>query len=370
MTGLNLTRRRLAGVASFARAGLLLATLVVLAACSAFGLSTPHALTPIMDAEHVESAMSDRQRLMAALGADMHFSPNSSSDWYEVVETGFSIVDDECKVYFSELFTFDRSVKATRSTLNVFQTFTNAILAVTGADTITMTTIAQAFGLASSMTDVVADTYLYRLPPAPTKEFVFKMLRAYDNESSLNRSAITGPESAYRRIQGYLDLCLPVTIESNLLEHVNDAVATANSGKGGSALEVRVGSNNSALVLSELIEDSKKPLPSAGKNSGTGQGPSEYERSVPSYVWMDIQNALCIGKDGLPGPGTHEAMAAFFEGMGRPDTNIVSKGIGPYHMSYLTQAIDDAQGRSCQEMGYSDAKSVGKVYSSGVTAGQ
>lgn len=146
-----------------------------------------------MDAGEVRHAINNRQALMQALAADMEFQPVTPDDWYRVVESGFSIVDDECKVYFSELFTFDRSVKATRSTLNIFQQTANAILAVTGASTLTMTSIAQAFGLASSMTEVVADTYLYRLPQRRRKEFVFKLLHAYEDEFALKRGAITGP---------------------------------------------------------------------------------------------------------------------------------------------------------------------------------
>jgi hypothetical protein len=300
----------------------------------------------------------------------LHLDPYGAIDWYRVVEAGFGIVDDECRVYFSELFAFDRDLRATRSTLNVFQQTANAILAATGASTLNMAVVAQAFSLGTSMTDVVAGTYLYRLPPAPTKVFVAEMMGAYEAESGRTRAAVTSSESAYRRIQGYLDLCLPVTIEANLVNYVGDAVASADLRKGGANPRINVSSSNSGLILSDLIAGTQGPLPPAGTNRGTGIGLNEYERSVPPEFWISIQNALCIGKDGRPGDETHKAIAAFFEGKRLADPAIMTRGIGPYHMTALEQAVDDANGRSCSEMGYADAHAVGRVYSSNVPAGQ
>ena len=358
MAGVDRRRRAVAGLrAGWSAAAL--AVSLVLGGCS-FGGFGPAGLSPTLEPAQVELVVGKRQRIMTALTVDMGIHPVTAADWYRVVEAGFSIVDDECKVYFSDLFSFDRNMRATRSTLNIFQQTANAILAVTGADTITMTSVAQAFGLASSMTDVVANTYLYRLPPASTKDFVFKLLRAYDNESSLNRAAITSPESAYRRIQGYLDLCLPVTIESNLLQHVDDMVATADAGKGGAALEVRMGSNNSALVLGELISDVGKPLPPPGPIEN-GRGLNDRERKLHSWQWADIQRAICAKVDGDPGPSTHDAIALFLEGYGEADPEVTTRGITDVQEDLLFKAVLEAKGQTCEQRRVADAREAGAL---------
>ena len=73
---------------------------------------------------------------------------------------------------------------------------TAAILAVTGATTATMNIVAQAFGLSILGTDLVAGTYLYRLPPSATQMFVSKLQTAYRRGAAAKRSEISTPTSA------------------------------------------------------------------------------------------------------------------------------------------------------------------------------
>jgi hypothetical protein len=336
-----------------------LALALVLTGCSSAGFA-PGGLSPVMKASDVQRATTDRQRVMAALVADAGFEGYGAPSWYDVTMAGFNYVDDRCTEYFDGLFKLNRQKDALKSSLSAFGQTTNAILSITGAASLTINVVAQAFGLASSMTDIVAGTYLFQLPPATTLKFVDETLHAYkDGAASANqRGLITGPTAAYGYIRGYLNLCLPATIEGKLVDHISGAVAIADGGRTGADLEVRVGSNNRALTLSPQILNPDEQLVLQDRPEGPG-GFNPYEKGISIGQWREVQNALCIQPDGDPGTNTHRAIAAFLEGRGTPNPDIVSTGIGPGEMALLTQAIDEAAGRTCAEIGYEDAKEVG-----------
>lgn len=330
---------------------------LILAGCSSFGV-TPQPLSPTLVPAEVERASSDYERILVALAGDSNITVRSSADWYRVVQRGYIFVRGRCNEYFTRLHSFDRDTRAFQTGLDAFRQTADAILAVTGATKLTMTVVSQAFGLTSSMTRTVADSYLYTLPPAPTRDFVFKMLDAYQDESALTQAAVTTPEEAYMRVQGFLDLCLPVTIEANLLGHVNNSVATAEGGRSGSTVQVHVGSTDTVRMLKSLIDDPDTrmtPIP------GSPNDPFPYEQNIKPWQWAEVQRAICANVDGDPGPATHVAIAEFFEGYGQPDPAIATRGVTPVQMDVLFKAVREAKGQTCAERQVTGAREAGAL---------
>lgn len=320
----------------------------------------PAGLSARLDPADVKLASGNRQDIMTALRSDAGFMSDGAPSWYDVTLAGFNYVDDRCAEYFDTLFKLNRKKESLKSSLSAFDQTSSAIMSITGTTEVTMQVIAQAFGLASNMTDIIAGTYLFELPPATTQKFVDETLHAYRNGAEENRNLINSPTFAYGYIRGYLNLCLPATIEGKLVDHIGGARAVADGGGAGADLAVRVVSDNSGLVLSELIADAKKPIGDVVLPPPDAPGLNEYEKNVDSAVWRVVQQAICAKVDGDPGAATHAAIAEFFTGYGETDPEITTRGIGPSQMDVLMRAVNDAGGKSCHERGVADAKAAGK----------
>lgn len=227
------------------RVGCVLAVSALVSSCASLG--PVRGISSVLSADQVEVASNNTHAILYALGTDTGLVPRSPGYWYLVSEAGFNYVDDRCSEYFYSLFRLNRRREAFKSGLNAFGTTTNAVLQATGATAVSMTVVAQAFGLATVMTDVVAGTYLYQLPPATTREFVSKIMSAFREGVALRNAEINSPTAAYHVIQDYLSLCLPPTIEAQLETHVAKAAAVAHP-KAGANFDIRVGSEKRGPV--------------------------------------------------------------------------------------------------------------------------
>jgi hypothetical protein len=327
-----------------ARLGLSLALCLGLAACAPDG-GALRAVGPTLDRDTVVKASADRQSIMNALIADASVGAPGGVSWYDTTLAGFNFVDDQCSAYFDSLFRLDRNRRATVSGIGAFGQTTNAILAATDGSAMTIALVAQAFGLASSMTEIVAGSFLYQLPPATTRDFVSTAMRAYRNGVSQVSGEIDNAALSYGYIRGYLDLCLPVTIEGMLVDTISSTQAVAGTG-GGGAIEIGLSSvSATAAVLQRpgSVDDALAPV-------------SEFTLTAPEQLlssaeWREIQTYLCVSADGRPGPQTREAIAAYFDGLGAPNPAIAVQGASTDEIVTLQTniAVNRQAGRlSCQ----------------------
>lgn len=332
--------------------GAALATAMLLAGCSSL---TPTAVSPMLDGKAVGAAVADRTLLMAALQEDAGALGFVGTDWYEVALAGYNYVDDQCAVYFNSLFAFNRRTAAIKSGLTAFDKTSAAIMEITGVGSVTMSAIAQAFGLAGAMTDVVAGTFLYDLPPANTQRFVQKTMGAYKDAAANHRQSISSRASAYSSIRGYLNLCLPVTIEGQLIDRISDMKAEPKVNSSGPNIEIDVRPSASVLDNAEVA------LPPVTDVVMSPAGIGFVEQHIRAADWRKIQRALCVAEDGIPGTSTHSAMSEFFEGRDEPDPNIGRNGIGTVQASILSAAVAEAGGRTCTEREAANAFEVGRA---------
>lgn len=296
---------------------------------------------------------------MTALRADAGFMTGSDPDWYDVTLAGFNYVDDRCAEYFDTLFKLNRKKEALKSGLSAFDQTSSAIMSITGTAEVTMQVIAQAFGLASNMTDIVAGTYLFELPPATTQKFVDETLHAYRNGAESNRSLINSPTFAYGYIRGYLNLCLPATIEGKLVDHIGGARAVADGGGAGADLAVRVVSDVSAFDVRALREP--KGIDEGLPGIPPVSFPKGYEEMVTVPEWVTIQTLLCLKPDGKNGPLTRQAVIDFYSGRGDDRKDINVTGILESDVRRLKDLSQLLGGTTCQERGVSSAVKVGDL---------
>lgn len=189
---------------------------------------------PELQAKDITRASDNYKSIINSLIADAGLGKTEPPTFYETTLAGYNFVDLQCSQYFSSLFQLDRDRAAVKSGLAAFGTTSNAILSLTGAAQVTINVVAQAFGLTSSLNDVVAGTYLYNFPPATTSKFVRDAMVAYKNATT-EEQANSAP-AAYSLINGYLNLCLPVTIEAMLVARVSNTQAIAEPDDRGIAI--------------------------------------------------------------------------------------------------------------------------------------
>jgi peptidoglycan hydrolase-like protein with peptidoglycan-binding domain len=311
--------------------------------------------SPILQAPTVEASVNNQIRILNALAADANISPGAPYYYYNIAEAGFNFVDDECTAYFNTLFFLDRQRERDKSVLLSAAQTTNAILSVTGAATKTLAVVAQAFGLGVNLTDIVANTYLYQLPPAVTLGFVKELRLAYRNGAAVRRAEINSPVKAYTQIQEYLSLCLPPTIESKLVEVIKAARAFPDpvTGANRTTFGLNIGSMPVASrpQLEEAINRTVLP-------SSTTQIPEGIKQTglQPSVI-AAYQQAICIqSPDGKVGAQTLRAVQDYLSGRERRRHPAVAR-IGPREESLLQEAVN--QVGACRSKGFRNAYEVG-----------
>jgi hypothetical protein len=344
--------------------------LLGLAGCAEF--DQRKGLDPIIDATAVQTASFNKTIIINALAEDAGYRPGEPVDYYRVAEAGFNYVDDRCRSYFDSLFFLERRRDELKSGLAASAATTAAILGVTHAAVPTLTIVAAAFGLASSATDIVAGTYLYRLPPATTQGFVERRQLAFREGAAANRGGINTPTSAYFQIQRYLSLCLPPTIEAEITRQISSTGAIpVQSGPGGFFSVESVGPPGIGPTVVRpriaLLSSSKKPLP---PTKPTPRGPlppgflNSFEERLSADQIRAIQLTVCVDADGKLGPEgsvTRKAIVEFFEGFGTPRPDIsTGGGLKVKDREILDDAFNSTTGgKGCLASGFKNPKKVG-----------
>lgn len=313
-------------------------------------------ITPVLHGSSVEAASVNRTRVLDGLRQDAGYG-GVAPEWYDVTLAGFNYVDDACSAYFDRLFKLNRRKDAIRSTLSVGGQTTNAILFATKASQLSMAVVAQAFGLASSLTDIVSGTYLYQLPPATTKSFVAKLSRAYREGVAQQKSSIDGPASAYGYIRGYLDLCLPATIEASLVEHVGAATAVPASTTGSGSVGVKVGSERDPEVAAALQEPKTSTTPLAPQ--GARPDVRNFSTLISAERLKRIQPLVCVPSDGKGGPSTDLAIRQFLQGRDALRPDLEATGLTSSEVVMLTAEAEKTGGKTCPERSVKDAFEAG-----------
>lgn len=315
-------------------------------------------ISPVLQGRSVEAASINRSSVLDGLRRDAGYG-DQTPDWYDVTLAGFNYVDDACSAYFDRLFKLNRRKDAIRSTLSVGGQTTSAILFATKASQLSMAIVAQAFGLGSSLTDIVSGTYLYQLPPATTKAFVGKLSRAYREGVANQQDEIDGPASTYGYVRGYLDLCLPSTIEASLVEHVGAATAVPVSPAGGGSVGVKVGSERDPEVAAALQE------PESATTALPPQAPQPAFDGVSAPISAErlerIQTLVCVPSDGEPGPDTDLAIRQFLLGRDALRADLAKTGLTSAEIVMLTEEAEVAGDKTCAERKVKDAFEAGQL---------
>lgn len=213
----------------------LLASALVVGACAPIhgltALAYRNGPDPDMPIETVEEAQRNEIAIMNAFLAVSRYEESRTPPWYAATIAGFNFVDRECDRFLQELYVLDHERQRVKASLTTGNSFVNAILGVAEKNTLPFVAVTQAFNLSSQWIDAYADSYLFSGHASTVRHVVDTMQAAYREKTVQDRDAIGSEPEAYQRIRGYLQLCLPATIESKI-----DKALSGSSGKTTAAV--------------------------------------------------------------------------------------------------------------------------------------
>jgi hypothetical protein len=280
------------------RIGFASAIVFFLSGCSSSYETARSGIAPVLQVKDVKASINDQRAIINGLAYDAGFAPGSEANWYEATTYGFNYVDDQCRVYFSELFSAEKDLQAAKSGVSALGQTTSAILSVTGASKLSMGVVAQAFGLSSSLLDVTGSSFLYKLPAAPTKEFVGNLQNAYRDAVARRKKDISPPD-VYYHVQRYLDLCLPATIEGRITKYIGAAQAFPDDARASpsGAFGINVESSQAEPRV-QIIPDARTQIRPPQKMTTTTRNASgQVETAISASELIAIQKALCVTAD-------------------------------------------------------------------------
>ena len=195
--------------------------------------------------ERVEPHLKNQNKIMkafldSAVNGDGY--GGGKSTWYYAALEGFNFVDAECDQYLDELYALDHARDRFKSAVDSTGLLVNAIMATDPSSKVAMAIVTQAFGLTSKYVDTFANSYLYSGNSSTVKHVVDTMQDEYRRKVA--PSAITSSAEAYHSIRGYLELCLPPTIEAKIDSALQASTATAGTGAAPTIALVAGGGTN------------------------------------------------------------------------------------------------------------------------------
>ncbi len=182
------------------------------------------------------NASADNQVIVMQALYKVARDPQGGVSPYNLTLAGFNFVDEQCDLYLHELFVIDQDRDKIKSAIDSAGLLTNAALAVSPASKLTMAVVTQAFGLSSQYTDTIANSYLYGVHPSTIFNIISKLQGAYRDQAEADMLKITSEPAAYARIRGYLQLCLPASIESKINETLSTSIAVSGKAATGSTV--------------------------------------------------------------------------------------------------------------------------------------
>ncbi|MGV8831779.1 MAG: hypothetical protein ACOH2N_07390 [Devosia sp.] len=292
--------------------GPIFALSTILSACSVG--NNVSGLSPVLKYADVQASTSNYAMVRDAFIVRAGYAPNSAVDWYEVTRAGFDYIDEQCSTYLSALYDARRARDATTRQLQSLDGATSAILGFANAGSQAILITAAAFGLATQSVDNASSAMLYAMDPTDIQALLRSQSTAYRiGVSSQSASYRTGT-AAMEAIRGYLNLCLPVSIEAQIRAAVQGTQYVASPTNYGVPALARVqtaSANVQAMVPSRpALVGSPVPVPATPAADALAKGLQPGDVTITAAELMALQKRLCVKADGNIGGDDSETRSA------------------------------------------------------------
>jgi hypothetical protein len=158
------------------------------------------------------------------------------NDWSPVVDAGIGFVKQRCEAYLDAIFWFNRYKNTTVNEINLLGAGTASALGIAQASARDIALVALAFGITAQTIEILSSSILYKIDPAAVKSLVDTSQAIY--LQSIAGVRYTSRAAAVLALQGYLNLCLPTTLEAQVVAAVNKTTFTVAVPAGPAPINV------------------------------------------------------------------------------------------------------------------------------------
>lgn len=148
----------------------------------------------------------------------------ASDDWQLVVRAGINAIDEQCEKYIDAIFWADRGLRTAGSQINLVGATTATLMGIFSAPGGAIAATAAAFGFGTQGMTNFSNGLLYKIEPSGIRKMVKRSQSAYRDGVEERMQVYNSRPAAVAAIQGYLSLCLPASIETQ----INEAVAASD----------------------------------------------------------------------------------------------------------------------------------------------
>ncbi|GAA3721806.1 hypothetical protein GCM10022268_32520 [Sphingomonas cynarae] len=142
-------------------------------------------------------------------------------DWRPVVDAGIYYVDNRCLAYLDAIFWANRAREGTSRQLGYIGAASAAALALVKASKQLIGLTPLGITLVDQTVNNLGKGLLFDLPPATVKKIVYKQQAVYKDQ--ISKTAFTTRVAALQAVHGYLSICLPLSIETEVTEAIERA---------------------------------------------------------------------------------------------------------------------------------------------------
>ncbi|NEK15028.1 hypothetical protein [Rhizobium leguminosarum] len=270
---------------------------------------------PIMQATRVSASTTNYLSVRDTFIRRAVDTGKSSTDWYQVARAGFGYVDEQCSDYLGKL----RDIRIARDTARAqfasFQNTSNAVLGIVGASKLAIGVTAAAFGLASQVSDNATMNLLYAMDPADIQGLIDSQTQEYRRIAEQQRATFIDSNVAMDSIRGYLNICLPVSIEGQVKAAVRNTTFIASVSSPGVTTLTQVSTGSAVIPAIEELRNrgSTRVKPNVTENNIAG-GLVAGDVRIQKDEAAVIQGNLCVkptGNLGGIGSDTRKAIIEF-----------------------------------------------------------
>lgn len=279
----------------------------------------------------LKSATSETEVLRAFsehAGLKKNLPEKTSDDWQLVVRAGMNAINEQCEKYMDSIFWADRDLRTAGDEINLAGATTATLLGVFAAPGAVIAATAAAFGFGTQgITNYSRGLFYDKVQPSGIRKIVERSQATYQQGVEERMKVYRSRPAAVAAIQGYLSLCLPASIETQINEAVAasafELVKPKPADKDAVQSPVpqlkRVATEESPAATVETVRrDLEKIItgrvPPTPKIPEADQ-PKEcraHECLLTKSKAKKVQEALCLDEiDGNFGPKTRDAIAAF-----------------------------------------------------------
>jgi len=205
------------------------AACVILAACTTFS-EPPTEIDPDDVARYGANQQRYLEEFADAAGVGPGLPIEGAPEWNMVIREGMNFSDTRCRRFLAKISDARNKKDMATKQLALVGSSATTILGITDTAQKTMALVAEAFGLASGTLANLTSSVLFQAEPSGVKRSVENLQAGY--REVVYRSDYRTRSAAVKVVGDYYSICLPVNIEAELNQKIDNKGSVVTKGTG------------------------------------------------------------------------------------------------------------------------------------------